>query len=25
VFTLAGAQGNYGLKSSAQKALPDER
>jgi hypothetical protein len=24
VFTLAGAQGNYGLKSSAQKPLPDE-
>jgi hypothetical protein len=24
VFTLAGAQGNYGFKSSAQKALPDE-
>jgi hypothetical protein len=23
VFTLAGAQGNYGLKSSAQKPLPD--
>jgi hypothetical protein len=24
VFTLAGAQGNYGLKSSAQKPLPDD-
>jgi hypothetical protein len=24
VFTLAGAQGNYGFKSSAQKPLPDE-
>jgi hypothetical protein len=24
VFTLAGAQGNYGLKSSAQKPLPDQ-
>jgi hypothetical protein len=24
VFTLAGVQGNYGLKSSAQKPLPDE-
>jgi hypothetical protein len=24
VFALAGAQGNYGLKSSAQKPLPDE-
>jgi hypothetical protein len=24
VFTLAGAQGNYGLKASAQKPLPDE-
>jgi hypothetical protein len=24
VFTLAGAQGNYGLKSSAQTPLPDE-